>query len=113
MAPVARSPHPPPSPSSNRLVRHWGGPPAPTVGPSLPVRMLLEPEEGEEGNEWVTRGLHMSLRCRPASYVAVNAYVAWSKPLNVGQNSLALVQVLKVTVLTIGVPILDDFVVEG
>ena len=27
------------------------------------------------GNEWVTRGPHMSLRCRPASYVAVNASV--------------------------------------
>ena len=73
----------------------------------------LEPEEGEGVNEWVTRGPHMSLRCRPTSYVAVNASVTWSKPLNVGQNSLALVQVLKVTVLTIGVPILDDFVVEG
>jgi len=41
------------------------------------------------GNEWVTRGPHMSLRCRPASYVAVNASIAWSKPLNVGQNNLA------------------------
>ena len=40
-------------------------------------------------NEWVMCGPHMSLRCRPASYVAVNASVAWSKPLNVGQNSLA------------------------
>ena len=50
--------------------------------------MLLEPEEGEGGNEWVTRRPHMSLRCRPASYVAVNASVAWSKPLNVDQNSL-------------------------
>ena len=57
---------------------------------------LLELEEGEGGNEWVTRGPHMSLRCRPASYVAVNASVAWSKPLNVGQNNLALVQMLKV-----------------
>ena len=58
--------------------------------------MLLEPEEGEGGNEWVTRRPHMSLRCRPASYVAVNASVAWSKPLNVDQNSIAPAQVLKV-----------------
>ena len=57
---------------------------------------LLEPEEGEGGNEWMTCGPHMSLRCRPASYVAVNASVAWSKPLNVGQNSLVSAQVLKV-----------------
>ena len=57
---------------------------------------LLEPEEGEGGNEWVTHGPHMSLRYKPASYVAVNASVAWSKPLNVGQNSLVPAQVLKV-----------------
>ena len=63
---------------------------------SLLVRMLLELEEGEGGNEWVTCGPHMSLRCRPTSYVAVNTSVAWSKPLNVGQNSLAPAQVLKV-----------------
>jgi len=31
-----------------------------------------------------------------SSYVAVNANVAWSKPLNIGQNSFAPVQVLKV-----------------
>ena len=49
---------------------------------------LLEPEEGEGGNEWVTCGPHMLLRCRPAFYVAVNASVAWSKPLNFGQNSI-------------------------
>jgi len=49
---------------------------------------LLELEEGEGGNEWVTRRPHMSLRCRPASFVAVNVSVAWSKPLNVVQNSL-------------------------
>ena len=58
--------------------------------------MLLELEEGEGENEWVTRGPHVLLRCRPASYVAVNASVAWSKPLNVGQNSLIPAQVLKV-----------------
>ena len=50
----------------------------------MPVRMLLELEEGEGGSGWVTRGPHMSLRCRLASDVAVNASVAWSKPLNVG-----------------------------
>ena len=55
---------------------------------------LLELEKGEGGNEWVTRGTHKSLRCRPAPYVAVNASVAWSKPFNVGQNNLALAQVL-------------------
>jgi len=37
---------------------------------------LLELKEGEGGNEWVTRGPHMSLRCRPTSYVAVNGSVA-------------------------------------
>ena len=66
------------------------------MGPSLPVRMLLESEEEEGGNEWVMRGPHMSLGCRPASYVMVNASVAWSKPLNVGQNGFAPAQVLKV-----------------
>ena len=48
------------------------------------------------GNEWVTRGPHMSLRCRPASYVAVNVSVAWSNPFHAGQNRLFRIQVLKV-----------------
>ena len=47
------------------------------------------------GNEWVTRGPHMSLRCRPASYVAVNASVAWSNPFHAGQSSLFRDEVLK------------------
>ena len=36
------------------------------------------------------------MRGPPHAYVAVNASVAWSKPLNIGQNSLSLAQVLKV-----------------
>ena len=32
----------------------------------------------------------------PHAYMVVNASVAWSKPLNIGQNSLFLAQVLKV-----------------
>ena len=32
----------------------------------------------------------------PHAYVEVNASVAWSKPLNVGQNSFSPAQVLKV-----------------
>ena len=44
---------------------------------------------GWGGNEGLTRG-------PPHAYVAVNASVAWSKPLNVGQNSLSPAQVLKV-----------------
>ena len=43
--------------------------------------------DGEGGNEWVTHG-------PPHAYVAVNASVALSKPLNIGQNSLSLAQVL-------------------
>ena len=50
-------------------------------------------EEGEGGNEWVTCRPHMS-EMQQASYVAVNASVVWSKPLNVGQNSLTPAQVL-------------------
>ena len=45
--------------------------------------------DGEGGNEWLMRG-------PPHAYVAVNASVAWSKPLNIGQNSMSLAQVLKV-----------------
>ena len=41
-------------------------------------------------------GPHMSLRWRLSSYMAVNASVAWSKPLHVGQNSPARAQMLKV-----------------
>ena len=48
------------------------------------------------GNEWVTRGLHMSLRCRPASYVAVNASVALSNPFHATQNRHTYDEVLKV-----------------
>ena len=58
--------------------------------------MLLELEEGEGENVWVTRVPHVSLRCMPASYVIVNVSMTWSKPFNVGQNSLAPAQVLKV-----------------
>ena len=43
--------------------------------------------DGEGGNEWLMRG-------PPHAYVAVNASVVWSKPLNVGQNSLTPAQVL-------------------
>jgi hypothetical protein len=61
----------------------------------------------------LTCGPHMSLRWRPTSYMAVNASVAWSNPLHVGQNNPSCVQVLKVVVLIIVVPALDSFVVEG
>ena len=42
----------------------------------MPVRMLLELDEGEGGDEWLTCGPHISLRWRVMSYVAVNASVA-------------------------------------
>jgi len=48
------------------------------------------------GNEWVMRGPYMSLRCKPASYVAVNASVAWSNPFHAGQNHHTRDEVLKV-----------------
>ena len=46
----------------------------------------------------MTRGPHMSLR--------------WTKPLYVGQNSLTRAQVLKWTVFTVGVLVLNGFIVE-
>ena len=48
------------------------------------------------GNEWVMRGPYMSLRCKPASYVAVNASVALSNPFHATQNRHTYDEVLKV-----------------
>jgi len=48
------------------------------------------------GNDWVMRGPYMSLRCKPASYVAVNASVALSNPFHATQNRHTYDEVLKV-----------------
>jgi hypothetical protein len=44
-------------------------------------------EDGEGGDGWLTHGPHMSLGWRPTSYVVVNASMAWSNLLHIGQNS--------------------------